>query len=106
MFVITKDAHKYNKIVFLWKHCDLVGKYDYCNARQPTDFFTYYCLFPGHHFGFGGDVKANDVEVAICINHKCMKEIIGRDLSPSFDCQVLLERGNVNGKPPERSMTK
>lgn len=29
----------------------------------------------------------DDIEMAICINHKCMKEVIGQDLSPSFDCQ-------------------
>lgn len=67
-------------------------------------FFINHCH--GHHFGFGKcwlflsgvDVTADDVEVAICKNHKCMREVIGRDLSPSFDCQVLLEPGKVNSK--------
>lgn len=30
----------------------------------------------------------DDIEVAICIKHKCMEEVIGQDLSPSFDCQL------------------
>lgn len=29
----------------------------------------------------------DDTGVAICINHKCMEEVIGQDLSPSFDCK-------------------
>lgn len=30
----------------------------------------------------------DNIEVAICIKHKCMEEVIGQDLSPSFDCEL------------------